>query len=114
MRLTKTLAAASIAALTTAPIAAPMAALIAAPAALAQQAPQQAPQQADVKKAVDCQTLVSQFTDGVVPSKASDDAKKEARALMAEGSKACNEKNYDEGTGKVREALAKINAKPIR
>lgn len=106
MRLTKTLAAASVAA------------LLAAPAALAQQppqqAPQQSPQQADIKKAVDCQTLVSQFTDGVGPSKAPDDAKKEARALLAEGNKACNEKNYDEGTGKVREALAKINAKPIR
>ncbi len=88
-------------------------ALAALPVALAFAASASA-QEVDIKKAVDCQVLVTQFGDRVAPSKAPDDAKMEARDMLAAGNKACNEKNYDEGTTRVREALAKIEVKPIR
>lgn len=67
----------------------------------------------DIQKAVQCQTLVVQFNDRVAASKASDDAKKAARESLAVGNKSCNEKQYDAGLAKVREALATIEVKPL-
>ncbi|QJE71706.1 hypothetical protein HHL28_10650 [Aerophototrophica crusticola] len=68
---------------------------------------------ADIKKAVTCQSLVTQFDDRLTASKAADDVKAKARDLRAAGNKACNAKDYDAGMEQVRQALNTIEVKPM-
>ena len=71
-------------------------------------------QEVDVTKAVTCMTLIQQFGDSLGGSKADDAAKKAATEALTVGRKACMEKDYDNGVGKVREGITLIGGKPIR
>lgn len=71
-------------------------------------------QEVDIAKAVACATLVQQFTDSIGASKADDAAKKAANEAVAAGRKSCMEKDYDNGSGKLREGITLIGGKPIR